>query len=186
MNLDRQDFDNFFYPQLIYILTAKTGKNKAVMSPIKWITPICRDVPMIAMSLLEGNIANSILKAKCFTISMVSEDFITDTLNLIKMPVAGQEMTGINYAKITRFGAEQAFFIDSFKVRSFPWVECKVNKFLKLPGKTILVAAKIIHMSKKEIPLEKRIMHYKDDLFLFTRKLTVRKVTNYNARDKKK
>ncbi|MFO7928856.1 MAG: hypothetical protein R6U35_04240 [Candidatus Humimicrobiaceae bacterium] len=69
------------------------------------------------------------------------------------------------FTAVSRFRAEKAFFINGFKVRGLPWIECRLDKFLKLPNKTVLVAVEVIHVSKYGLWLTDRIiLHYKDDI----------------------
>ena len=180
-NKDAFDFNNFFYPQVIYVLTAKTGKNRAMMAPVKWITPICSTRPQVALSLIGGTMANAIKKTKAFTISMPSEEYARDVLNMIKLPATGTSYSGIDYAKVSRFRAEQAFFTNSYKVQGFPWVECKLDKFLKLPENTILITAEIVHISKNGMKLTDRILHFKDELFINAKRLAIKKVAKFYA-----
>lgn len=166
-NRSEDDFVNFFYPQMVYMLTVKTGKSRSMMSPVKWVTPICKENPMIAISLLEGSVpAKHILKQKAFTLAMIPASHIGDTIRIMDENLK---------PKVTRFASEAAFFINSYKPHGFPWVECRVVKFLKLPDKTILVAAKVIHITKKNLNLSDRIMHYKDQIFINSKRLTVKR-----------
>lgn len=147
------------------MLTVRTGKNKSTMSPVKWVTPISKENPMIALSLMDGDIARSVIKQKAFTLAMVHRDYIGDVIRTMNNP----------NPKLSRLTSEPAFFIDGYKAHGFPWVECKVYKFLNVPDKTILVAAKVVHVSKKSQILTDRIIHCKDQTFINNIRISVTK-----------
>jgi hypothetical protein len=54
-----------------------------------------------------------------------------------------------------------------------------LDKFLKLPNKTILVAAEVVHISKYGLWLTDRILHYIDDIFINAKRLTYKKYAKY-------
>jgi len=162
-NRDESDFVDFFYPQVVYMLAAETGKNRCTMSPVKWVTPICNKNPMIAIGLMDGKIARNILKRKTFTLAMIPKERIAATIRLMESEWE---------PKTNPFVADQAFFIKAYKTHGLPWVECRVDKFLKLPENTYLVAAKVIHISKKHLPLKDRIIHHKDRNFINTNRIS--------------
>jgi len=165
INLNTKDFWDFFNPRICHILTIWSRKKHAHMAPIKWVTEIRVNPHKIAMALFEGGEAEKLIrKSKAFTISQISNKYAKDYYRLIKLLPNKGVVTAIS-----RFRAEPAFFIKGFKVHHMPWIECSLEKIIKIDSETVIVVGKIEHISKMKNANKEKLMHLYDNLFINTK-----------------
>lgn len=169
-NLDLEDMENFFNPQLCYILTTKTKDRRANMSPVKWLSVISLSPPIVMMALLRNKIAyRNIKKYKSFSLSMINRGYISDYGRLTNI--------GDNEAisMISRFRASPAFFINGYNVRGFPWIECSLDRIVEIDKKTTIVVGKILHISKIRLNLRDKLLHCFGNSFLNPQRFSITK-----------
>ncbi len=170
INIGLADLHEMFSPRVCYILTVWAGKTNAHMAPVKWITEIRFCPHKIVMGLFAGGDAEKLIrKSKGFTVSQVSNKYARDYYKLIQLLPAKGTVRGIS-----RFRAEDAFFIKGFKVNDLPWIECTLDRIIKVDNETSIVIGKVIHISKKQHANKEKLIHYKGERFINTKTISVK------------
>ncbi len=171
-NVDINNLINFFSPQLCYILTTKTKKRRANMSPVKWLSIISFSPPLIMMALFKGKAACiNIKKYNSFSLSMIGREYISDYNRLIN--IGKDEVVNA----ISRFRSSPAFFINGYIVKGFPWVECRLEKIININRETSIVVGRILHISKIQLILKDKLLHFIGDNFLDPKRLNIIKLS---------